>query len=435
MKRSIILLLVLLPIVAFSQMQHIISQGNTATTQRLTRYHSTIDSNLIRIRSVNSNELIISMPDNNGLRTVFSISTIGTNSTPLAYLDSVKVYDFKLFGGDIYFCGESNFYGSFIGWTTINNLFSTNPSPITLQLINNPIKPKAVTELEVYKWNDDIHVVALADNRFLIDMNTFNPSTYQIMQSVNNSLKKLSIGDKKIVTLGSVNDTSLVITAFDKGNIPHYMYRGFTHPELRHNKYVLENSMTNEDIFTFGYTHREYTSNNYYKTDFATFEVTNGIHIINKQYLEIPDGKLEPIDLEFCQEDSTLLYLAGGYYGHDEIFPIKHFVYNDYVINTIQPNCSISNPIKQYNSIIRYEDYYFAAFAKDTPLSRGLIFDCKRDVSSFLNCASSNAGKVINTFFLGYTSLSVSYLNLTGQQDTIVLKHSYSPDANQVICN
>lgn len=434
MKRSIILLLVLLPIFAFSQMQHIISQGNTATTQRLTRYNSTIDSNLIRIRSDNSNELIISMPDNNGLRTVFSISKIGINSTSLAYLDSVKVYDFKLFGGDIYFCGESNFYGSFIGWTTINNLFSTNPSPITLQLINNPIKPKAVTELEVYKWNDGIHVVALADEVCLIDMNTSSPSTYQIMGGTSNKLKKLSVGDKKIVTLGTRNDTTIAITAFDKGNISQYMYRGFTHPELRYNKYVLENSMTNEDIFTFGYTHREYTSNNYYKTDFATFVVTNGINIINKQYLEIPDGKLEPIDLEFCQEDSTLLYLAGGNYGHDEIFPIKHFVHNDYVINTIQPNCSISNPIKQYNSIIRYEDYYFAAFAKDTPSSRGLIFDCKRDVSSFLNCASSNSAKVINDIFLGYTSLNANYTYMLGQQDTITINSYINPSLNTILC-
>lgn len=434
MKKSIILLLVLLPIVAFSQMQHIISQGNTATTQRLTRYNSTIDSNLIRIRSDNSNELIISMPDNNGLRTVFSISKIGINSTSLAYLDSVKVYDFKLFGGDIYFCGESNFYGSFIGWTTINNLFSTNPSPITLQLINNPIKPKAVTELEVYKWNDGIHVVALADEVCLIDMNTSSPSTYQIMGGTSNKLKKLSVGDKKIVTLGTRNDTTIAITAFDKGNISQYMYRGFTHPELRYNKYVLENSMTNEDIFTFGYTHREYTSNNYYKTDFATFVVTNGINIINKQYLEIPDGKLEPIDLEFCQEDSTLLYLAGGNYGHDEIFPIKHFVHNDYVINTIQPNCSISNPIKQYNSIIRYEDYYFVAFAKDTPSSRGLIFDCKRDVSSFLNCASSNSAKVINDIFLGYTSLNANYTYMLGQQDTITINSYINPSLNTILC-
>ena len=151
--------------------------------------------------------------------------------------------------------------------------------------------------------------------------------------------------------------------------------------------------------------------------------------------MEIPDGKLEPIDLEFCQEDSTLLYLAGGNYGHDEIFPIKHFVHNDYVINTIQPNCSISNPIKQYNSIIRYEDYYFAAFAKDTPSSRGVIFDCKRDVSSFLNCASSNSAKVINDFFLGYTSWGISYNYTLCQQDTMVLNHSYSPNINQVICH
>ncbi|MBR5254283.1 MAG: hypothetical protein IKV46_04500 [Bacteroidales bacterium] len=434
MKRSIILLLVLLPIFAFSQMQHIISQGNTATTQRLTRYHSTIDSNLIRIRSVNSNELIISMPDNNGLRTVFSISTIGTISTPLAYLDSVKVYDFKLFGGDIYFCGESNFYGSFIGWTTINNLFSTNPSPITLQLINNPIKPKAVTELEVYKWNDGIHVVALADEVCLIDMNTSSPSTYQIMGGTSNKLKKLSIGDKKIVTLGSINDTTIAITAFDKGNISQYIYECFSHPELRHNKYVLENSMINEDIFTFGYTHREYTSNNYYKTDFATFEVTNGINIINKQYLEIPDGKLEPIDLEYCPEDSTLLYLAGGYYGYDEIFPIKHLIYGDYVVNSIQPDYLISNPIKQYNSIIRYENYYFAAFAKDTPSSRGLIFDCKRNSSSFLNCASSHVVKVINDFFLNPIPYNVTYQYDVGYQDTITINLYMNASLNAILC-
>ncbi|MEE1119281.1 MAG: hypothetical protein U0K90_05060, partial [Bacteroidales bacterium] len=334
MKKSIILLLVLLPIVAFSQMQHIISQGNTATTQRRVGGNNTIDSSLIKIRSIDAHRLLVSMPDSSSIQTVFSYSTMGTNATTLLTFPNLKIYDFKIFAGNIYFCGRDNTGTGFISWMTLNNLFSTNPQAFTVQKITNPIKPKAVTDLEVYKWDDSIHVVALADNRFLIDMNTFNPSTYQIMQSGNNPLKKISVGDKKIVTLRQINDTLLVITAFDKGNISQYMYRGFTHPILRYDKYVLENSMTNEDIFTFGYTHREYTNNNYYKTDFATFIVTNGINIINKQYLEIPDGKLEPIDLEFCQEDSTLLYLAGGNYGHDEIFPIKHLVHNDYVINT-----------------------------------------------------------------------------------------------------
>ena len=434
MKRILIFVLVLLPILAFSQMQHIISQGNTATTQRRVGGNNTIDSSLIKIRSIDAHRLLVSMPDSSSIQTVFSYSTMGTNATTLLTFPNLKIYDFKIFAGNIYFCGRDNTGTGFISWMTLNNLFSTNPQAFTVQKITNPIKPKAVTDLEVYKWDDSIHVVALADNRFLIDMNTFNPSTYQIMQSGNNPLKKISVGDKKIVTLRQINDTLLVITAFDKGNISQYMYRGFTHPELRYNKYVLENSMTNEDIFTFGYTHREYTSNNYYKTDFATFVVTNGINIINKQYLEIPDGKLEPIDLEFCQEDSTLLYLAGGNYGHDEIFPIKHFVHNDYVINTIQPNCSISNPIKQYNSIIRYEDYYFAAFAKDTPSSRGLIFDCKRDVSSFLNCASSNSAKVINDIFLGYTSLNANYTYMLGQQDTITINSYINPSLNTILC-
>ena len=434
MKKSIILLLVLLPIVAFSQMQHIISQGSTATTQRILGGNNTIDSSLIKIRSIDAHNLLVSMPDSLYYQTVFAHSTMGTNATTLLTFPNLKIYDFKIFAGNIYFCGQDSSGVGFISWMTLSNLFSTNPQAFTVQKITNPITLRRITDLEVYKWDDGIHVVALADNRFLIDMNTFNPSTYQIMRSVVGSFRKLSVGKDKIITLGKDSDTSLVITAFDKGNISQYMYRGFTHPILRYDKYVLENSLINEDVFTFGYTHREYTSNNYYKTDFATIEVTNGIHIINKQYLEIPDGKLEPIDLEFCIEDSTLLYLAGGNYGHDEIFPIKHFVHNDYVINTIQPNCSISNPIKQYNSIIRYENYYFAAFAKDTPSSRGLIFDCKRDVSSFLNCASSNTGNVINTFFLGYTSISANYTYMLGQQDTIVLKHSYISNSYTIQC-
>jgi hypothetical protein len=150
--------------------------------------------------------------------------------------------------------------------------------------------------------------------------------------------------------------------------------------------------------------------------------------------LEIPNGKLEPIDLEFCLEDSTLLYLAGGNYGHDEIFPIKPFVYHSYPINTIQPNDTIQDPIKQYNSIIRYDNYYFAAFAKDTPSSRGLIFDCKRNSSSFLNCASSHVVKVVNDFFLNPISSSASYQYCVGQQDTITINSYMNTSLNTILC-
>ena len=83
MKRSIILLLVLLPIVAFSQMQHIISQGNTTTTQRILGGSNTIDSSLIKIRSIDAHRLLVSMPDSSSIQTVFSYSTMGTNATTL----------------------------------------------------------------------------------------------------------------------------------------------------------------------------------------------------------------------------------------------------------------------------------------------------------------------------------------------------------------
>ena len=174
MKRSIILLLVLLPIVAFSQMQNIINQGNTATTQRIVGGNNTIDSSLIKIRSIDAHRLLVSMPDSSSIQTVFSYSTMGTNATTLLTFPNLKIYDFKIFAGNIYFCGRDNTGTGFISWMTLNNLFSTNPQAFTVQKITNPIKPKAVTDLEVYKLDDSIHVVALADNRFLIDMNTFN---------------------------------------------------------------------------------------------------------------------------------------------------------------------------------------------------------------------------------------------------------------------
>ncbi len=426
MKRSIILLLVLLPIVAFSQMQHIINQGNTATTQRnfgnvlLT---NVIDSNLMRVRSVNSNELITSIPQINQT-TLFIRSAIGTNSIAQSTLSQLKVHDFKILNGQIYFCGESNFYGCFIGWTTINNLFSQNPSPITLQIINNPIKPTAITELEVYLCNNDVYLTALADSIYLIEMNTSNPNTYQIMQNNVGKFRNLSVGNKKIVTLEQVNDTSIIITAFDKTNIPHYMYRAFTHPILRYDKYVLENLMTNTDIFTFAYTHRTNDNNTYYKTDFATFEITNGIHLMNKQCLEVADGKLEPIDLEFCIEDSTLLYLAGGYYGYDEIYPIKPLEYGDYNITTIKPPTPTNDTKKQYNSIVRYDNYYFAAIAKGINLNQVSIFDCLRSVIPSFNCAKNYNEIVRNYYYLNNASLSANYTYMIGQQLTSTINVS-----------
>ena len=426
MKRSIILLLVLFPIFAFSQMQHIISQGNTATTQRNfgnVFLANVIDSNLMRVRSVNSNELITSIPQINQT-TSFIRSRIGTNSITVSILSNLNVHDFKILNGQIYFCGESNSYGSFIAWTTINNLFSQNPSPITLQIINNPIKPTAITELEVYLYNNDVYLTALADSIYLIDMNTSNPNTYQIMQNNVGKFRNLSVGNKKIVTLEQVNDTSIIITAFNKTNIPNYMYRAFTHPILRFDKYLLENSMTNKDIFTFAYTHRKNNNNTYYKTDFATFEITNGIHITNKQCLEVADGKLEPIDLEFCIEDSTLLYLAGGRYGRDEIFPIKHFENGDYNITTIKPPTPTNDVRKQYNSIVRYDNYYFAAIAKGINLNQVSIFDCLRSVIPSLNCAKNYNEIVRNYYYLNYASLSTSYTYMIGQQFTSTINVS-----------
>ncbi len=434
MKKYIILALLLLPMLAFSQMQNIISQGNTATTLRQIN-NNNIDSSLMKIRSINQNALLVSMPDTSAHQTVFSYSTMGTNATTLLTFPDLKIYDFKIFAGNIYFCGQDVNGDGFISWMTINNLLSLNPVSFTVQLITIPYKLKMVTELEVYKLNQDIYVTALADFRYLINMNTSNPSTYQIMRlNIGKPFRALSVGDTKIVTVNRDSDTSAVITAFDKGNIQQYICRQFSHPQLIYDKYVLENTMVNTDIFTFAYTHRLVTNNTWYKTDFATFDATAGINIINSQYIELSNAKLEPIDLEYCPEDNTLLYLTNGHKGYDEIFQIDPFAQNNYITTIIQPNPLVTSKIKQYNSIIRYDNYYFAVFAKNSNSQEGLIFDCQRNSSAQFGCANIFNEQVYNINYLNNAPSNVSYSFYLGQQDTILLKHSYAPDSNQVLC-
>jgi hypothetical protein len=420
MKKYIILALLLLPVLAFSQMQNIISQGNTATTQRRI-LNSSIDSSLIKIRSENTTNLITSLPYLNGSATVFCKTTNGTVLLEETTLSNLKVYDFQVLNGDIYFCGSSS-NGSFIAWTSVNNMFSVNPQPIKLQIICGVIKPFAVKELELYKWDDGIHVAALADDIYLIDMNTANPSTYQIIQqNTTNRFRALSVGKDKIVTIESVNDTSIVVTAFDAGNISQYTYQGYTHPELRYDKYVIENSMTNSDIFTFAYTHRLVTNNTWYKTDFATIDVSNTINVINKQCLEVSEAKLEPIDLEFCIEDNTLLYLTNGHQGYDEIFQIDHLMNIPCISISIQPLSLVSEKIKQYNSIIRYDNYYFAAVANNLNLNGVIIFDCFRNSNSHLQCAKDFTEVLQNYNYLNNVSLTPNYINIQGNQNTVII--------------
>ena len=433
MKRILIFVLVLLPILAFSQMQHIISQGNTATTQRIISYQNTIDSNLIRIRSIDKNNLVTSVPFVSGLETIFFRSTTGTTTVIERKLSNVKVHDFQILGDNIYFCGESAVYGGFIGWTAISNLFSSTPTPITIQKIEKPIKTIAVKELEVYSWNDSIHVAALADNIYLIDMNTANPSTYEIMES-RYAYRRLSVGKNKIATIGTVNDTSIIVTAFDAGNISQYTYQGFNHPELRYDNYVLENSKLNANVFTFAYTHRKITNNTWYKTDFITFYATAGINIVNDQCLEVPEAKLEPIDLEYCPEDNSLLYLAGGHHGFDEIFPIEPFLTNTYVSISIQPDTLINKRIKQYNSIIRYEDYYYATVSKQLQTNRLITFDCNRNSQAPLNCAISYNENVFNYSFLNIATINPAYIYHVGQQVTDVLNITNSTKKYSILC-
>ena len=433
MKKYIILALLLLPVLAFSQMQNIISQGNTATTQRIISYQNTIDSNLIRIRSIDKNNLVTSVPFVSGLETIFFRSTTGTTTVIERKLSNVKVHDFQILGDYIYFCGESAVYGGFIGWTKINELFGTTPTPITIQKIEKPIKTLAVKELEVYSWNDSIHVAALADDIYLIDMNTANTSTYEIMGS-RYAYRRLSVGKNKIATIETHNDTSIVVTAFDAGNISQYTCQGFTHPELRYDNYVLENSKLNANAFTFAYTHRKITNNTWYKTDFITFDATAGINIVNDQCLEVPEAKLEPIDLEYCPEDNSLLYLAGGHHGFDEIFPIEPFLTNTYVSISIQPDTLINKRIKQYNSIIRYENYYYATVSKQLQTNRLITFDCNRNSQAPLNCAISYNENVFNYSFLNIATINPAYIYYVGQQVTDVLNITNSTKKYSILC-
>lgn len=434
MKKSIILLLVLLPIVAFSQMQQIISQGNTTATKRIINVNQIgIDYDLIKIRSIDTNRLIISLPPNNNNGNTFLYTLVGgTTNLIRSVLNGVKMYDFQVYNGNIYFCGTYNNEGC-IGWTSINNLILPNPQPITLKIINNPISTIKITEIEVYNYNNAIYVAAIADDKYLIELNTLNQNFYQIMETNTGEFKKLSAVNNKLILLEHLNDTSFTIAAFDKSFLQNYIYKSFIHPDLSFDNYVLENLILGTNLFTLAYTHRKPTVyNNYYKTDFAIFDIGNDITIINNQCLEISDAKLWPIDLEYCPEDTVLLYLAGGHNGYDEIFQIKPFVNSTYISNSIQPYPHINKGIKQYNSLIKYDNYFFATIAKNN-LNSIIIFDCNRGITPS-NCAYSFQETIQNYNYLTPNTINVSYTYTTGVQTTVSTTVSFYLDSYQITC-
>lgn len=433
MKKSIILLLVLLPIVAFSQMQHIISQGNTSTTKRQIHTNLLIDSSLIKIRNVDAENLIYSIPVDTNFSTILNHTTLGTNTISQTTLNGLKIYDFKTLEDYIYFCGSYNNTFGFIAWTKINDLFSSFPSPITIQLINNPIVTRFVSELEVYKLDGDIHIAALASNQYLIHLNTATPATYQIMGS-QYDFRGLSVGYKKISTIENINDSIMIVSVFDANGIQNCMYRMFSHPTIVYDEYLLENSKDNANVFTLAYTHLKTTSNNVtYKTDFITYD--ENINIINQQYLEDEHSKLDPVDLEYCIEDNKLLYLTTGRMGGDAIYTIEPFATQTYVSRAIQPTYQSIPPTKLHHSITRYDDYYFATAGVDTTLNSLLLFDCKRNASTPTNCSTTYNVNVYNCNHFTIISNVIAYNPYLGMQNTTIIKPKYQKSKYVLICN
>jgi hypothetical protein len=129
----------------------------------------------------------------------------------------------------------------------------------------------------------------------------------------------------------------------------------------------------------------------------------------------VNNAKLIPIDLEFCKEDNKLLYLANGHYGNDEIFDMEPFNHNDYIAKSVQPIPESNLKIKQYNSLIRYDNYYYAAITKDTS-NNVVIFDCERNSSQSYGCATTFNQKVAIMFHLNQILRLPSYTYIVGQK-------------------
>lgn len=429
MKRSIILLLVLLPIFAFSQMQQIMNQNSTATLKRNSSYTTNyISYDSIKIRTIDKENLVLSIPFSNPNGTEFILS-MNNNGGKGAYI-GLKVCDFKIFEDYIYFCGTYNGVG-FIGWTKTHNMFSSSPNPAHIELINDPIIVKEVSELEVYELEEKIHIAAIADERFLIHLHRDTNTSYQIIES-QYKFKTLSVGTKYISTIERIDSSTLIISSFYGGDIQQYTGSIFSHPDLTYDKYLLENLGSN--IFALAYTHEAPTLHRTYKTDFAIYDASSGINIINKQCLEVNNAKLRPIDLEFCKEDKNLLYLANGHYGYDEIFELDPFNQNPYIAKSVQPLPQSDLRIKQYNGLTRYDDYYYAAITKDT--TGGVaIFDCERNSSQSYGCATTFNQQVVITFHLNQILGLPFYTYIVGQKHKITQNIIPNAINYNIICN
>ena len=88
---------------------------------------------------------------------------------------------------------------------------------------------------------------------------------------------------------------------------------------------------------------------------------------------------------------------------------------------SIQPLSLVSEKIKQYNSIIRYDNYYFAAVANNLNLNGVIIFDCFRNSNSHLQCAKDFTEVLQNYNYLNNVSLTPNYINIQGNQNTVII--------------
>lgn len=416
-----ICLAVFLQTIAFAQMQGVIT---SSTEREISSIEPVV--NTIKVKKYSDDKIITLCKDNITGCFCFVRTETGSTSVDYGILPSnFEVYDFKILGENIYFCGKYNTnnttYG-FLAKISYNALFAGgnfdyDEIPQTF----------LVYELEVYynKVTESDDIVALGTNStsttyYCINYNTtLSLSNYnlfptqRVLQSITQTDNYIGI----VASYPTTNEFEVIrflknSLSINQGQTWQFAYSGYKwidlRPENRTYAYLSEAIDDTDEILVatsvdYHGTHPDigltlnFRTVNVYKVDLSTLQLlsTQVIPTEGKPYLK---------DMVFIPNNETLNIVTNVQVGDlwanlpycclidiDIIYHVSEDVMTLYLTDYTIPNGS-QEELHLMNAIEKYDEYYYIVAGKDKS-DELYLFD-KYIPSSSANCYESSYAKV-----------------------------------------
>lgn len=417
--------------------------------------------NTIKVKKYSDEKIITLCKDSITGNFCFLKTETGSSIVNYGILPSkFEVYDFKILGKNIYFCGYDGRFG-FIGKISFNTLFTGG----NFDYYEIP-QTSVVYELEVYynAITDSDDIVALGTNStsttyYCINYNTNTSTSYDIYYIQGHVLQSITQTNNYIgVVISDPTTNEFGVIRHQKNNISNlqgqtwqFAYSAYKwidqRPENRTYAYLSEAIDDTDEILVatsldylnshpdFGVV-GNFRTVNVYRVDLSTLQ------LLSTQVIPT-DGKPYFKDMVYIQDNGSLNILTNVQVGSDAwnnfpycclldidiIYHIDATATNQYQLSFTIPNVS-NESYHLLNGIETYEDYYYIVAGK-TKTNKFVLFD-KYIPSTITNCYRFYYTKAF--FDPSLPMNTISYPNYSTPKTVYIDNNSISSNKYNIIC-